>query len=296
AWPVACLYGLWAWRALPAMRTQLAIGAAAIPAMWFGIPALVSDSWFVSGQIALDSTRALPGNRLSSMVSGFAGLYEVPMQLAALFALLLAVARRDRTWLLIAGAALLWLTTEAAFALHGWNPSARYMFAPAAVLIVLAGAALGRILAITSGHPLLRWATVAAILGLVVTLAPDARIRGRLAHNGIVIGRAWARQLDRLHVVIHGDGGAGRILRCGQPVTQVGFQSVVAWEIGENVADVGWDPSTSVADGKPVVLIEAAEVGWEVRPVHTDRADCDRLSTRTVLSWDTPPPRLPQRS
>src|SRR6202011_5898847 len=112
-------------------------------------------------------------NRLAEVFTGFVGLYELPMQLAALFALAMALVRRDRVWLLLAGAALVWLATEAAFALHGWNPSPRYMFPAAAVLIVLAGAAVGRALAITSGHTLLRGATVAAMVALLVTLAPD---------------------------------------------------------------------------------------------------------------------------
>jgi hypothetical protein len=285
AWSVTGLYALWAWRAVPSMRTQLLVGLAAIAAMWFGIPAIASPSWFIAGQVALDSTKSLQGDRLSLLTSGFVGLYELPMQLAALFALALAVARRDRTWLLLAGAALVWLATEAAFALHGWNPSFRYMFAPAAVLIVLAGAAVGRALAITSGHTLLRVATVAALVALVVSLAPDARIRGRLAHNEIVFFKnVWARQLDRLDAVIHKDGGAKRILTCGQPVTEVGFQSILAWDIGKNVADVGWDPPTSITRGKPIVLFEPYKLGWRVLPIHTSRADCEQLATETAVT------------
>ncbi|HEY6397134.1 MAG TPA: hypothetical protein VIX82_06745 [Solirubrobacteraceae bacterium] len=284
AWLVTGLYALWAWRAVPRMRTDLAVGLGAIAAMWFGIPAIASRSWFISGQVALDTTRSLPGNRLSLMISGFVGLYELPMQLAALFALALAVARRDRTWLLLVGAALVWLATEAAFALHGWNPSARYMFEPAAVLIVLAGAAVGRTLAITSGHLILRGVAVAAMVALIVTLAPHARIRGRLAHNEIVLTRAWARQLDRLRAVIRKDGGTKRILACGRPVTEWWVQSIVAWEIGENVAEVGWDPPTSITRGTPIVLFEPYKDGWKVVPMHSDRPDCDKLSTATAFT------------
>jgi hypothetical protein len=285
AWPLVGLYGLWAWRAIPPMRPQLVVGVLVIAAMWFGIPAIASDNWFIAGRVALDSTNAIPGDRLSLMISGFAGLYELPMQLAVLFALAFAVVRRDRTWLVLAGAALVWLATEAALALHGWNPSFRYMFAPAAVLIVLAGAAIGRTLAITSGHTLLRLATVGALAALVVTLAPHARIRGRLAHNEVVFfKRVWARQLDRLHEVIDKDGGPRHILTCGQPVTSVAFQSILAWEIHENVADVGWDPPKSISRGKPIVLFEPYKLGWKVVPIHTHRADCDQLSTETSFS------------
>jgi hypothetical protein len=289
AWPLVGLYGLWAWRAIPSMRRQLVVGVAVIAAMWFGIPALAADNWFIAGQVALDSTKAIPGNRLSLMITGFVGLYELPMQLAALFGLALAVARRDRTWLLLAGAALVWLATEAVFALHGLNPSPRYMFAPAAVLIVLAGAAIGRMLAITSGHTLLRVATVGGIVALVVTLAQPARTRGRLAHNEIVFfTQRWVPQLDRLRAVIDKDGGPKRILACGKPVTPVEFQSIVAWEVDKNVADVDWNPSRAIARGEPIVLFEPHGLGWKIRPIHTTRPDCDRLATRTRYSWRFP--------
>ena len=214
----------------------------------------------------------------------FLSLYELPMQLAALFALVLAVARRDRTWLQLACTGLVWLATETGFAVYGWNAAARYMFEPAAVLIVLAGAAVGRVLAITPRHVFVRWAAIAGVVALVVALAPHARIRARLAHNGIVLGRVWARQLDRLHAVVAKDGGATHILACGQAVTNVGFQSILAWEIGQNVADVGWDPNAWIKQGKPIVLFEPYGAGWQVRPIHTNGANCNRLSTDTAFS------------
>jgi hypothetical protein len=284
AWPLTGLYAVWAWRAIPSMRTQLAVGVAVIPALWFGIAALTSRSWFISSEVALDSTKALPGSPLSRVPTNLLSLYELPMQLAAVLALVLAVARRDRTWLVLAGAALVWLATETAFALHGWNPAARYMFEPAAVMIVLAGAASGWVLANTARQVLLRWAAIGGVVVLAAALTPHARIRARLLHNGIVFGHVWSRQIDRLHAVIAKDGGAKPILACGQAVTYVGFQSILAWEIDRNVADVGWDPEAWIQAGQPMVLFEPRGTGWEVRPIHTNRAGCDRLSTNTASS------------
>ncbi len=285
AWPLVGLYGVWAWRTIPSMRRELAVGLAVVPALWFGIPGITSHDWLIAGQVALESTKTIPGNRLSLLVSGFAGLYELPMQLAALFAVALAIARRERTWLALVGLALIWLATEAAFALHGWNPSPRYMFEPAAVLIVLAGAAIGWSLAVTSRQVLLRAATTVAVVALVVALAPHARVRGRLVHSDIIANRAFGDQIDRLHSVVAKAGGRSRILACGQPVTDIAFQSILAWDIGENVADVGWDPSTSIATRKPIVLFEDYGIGWKVRPIHSNRASCTGLSTDTRFGW-----------
>lgn len=287
AWPLAGLYALWTWRSIPSMRASIAMGLAVIPALWFGIPAVTSHSWLIAGDIARESTPVPPGSAVSRVMDGFLSLYELPMKLAALFGLVLAVARRERTWLLLAAAALVWVVVEIAFALHGWSGNYRYMFAPAAVLVVLAGAAVGRLLSTAPRRLLpLGWAAPVAVVALVAALVPHARFRARLAHNGIILGRTWARQINRLDAVIAEDG-AKRILACGQAVTEVSYQSVLAWEIGENVVDVGWDSRTWIKRGKPIVLFEPQGAGWQVRPIHMPpnrRTGCDRLRTDTAFS------------
>jgi hypothetical protein len=287
AWLLAALYGLWAWRAVPGMRAAIAVGLAVIPALWFGIAALTSHSWLIAGEVARDST-SVSGSGVSRVTSGFLSLYELPMQLAALFAVALAIVRRERTWLLLATAATVWVIVEIAFALHGWSGTPRYLFAPAAVAVVLAGAAVGRVLAIAPRRwSLLRWGAIAAVLALTVALLPHARIRARLAHNGIVLAHSWARQLNRLHAVVAKEGGPKRILACGQAVTEVTYQSILAWEIGENVADIGWEPNASAQQRTPIVLFEPRGAGWEVRPIYThgtERARCERLRTETPFS------------
>ncbi len=288
AWPLAALYGLWAWRSIPAMRAWVVIGLVLIPTLWFGIPALTSRSWFVSGDVASECACVPRVNPLSRVVNGFLGLYELPMKLAALFALVLAVVRRERTWLLLAAAALVWLVVEIVFAFHGWSGNQRYLFTPAAVMIVLAGAAVGRVLARPPRRlMLLRWAAPVAVIALVVALVPHARLRARLAHNGIILGRTWARQINRLQSVIVREGGPKRILACGQAVTELPYQTILAWEIGENVVDVGWNSRTWIRKGMPMVLFEPQGAGWQVRPIHippAGRAGCAGLRTDTAFS------------
>jgi hypothetical protein len=146
---------------------------------------------------------------------------------------------------------------------------------------------VGRLLAITPRFMLLRLAIPAAILALVVALAPHARIRARKLHIELVAERSWARQLHRLHDVIAREGGRKRILRCGQAVTEVGFQSILAWELDENVVAVGWEPAAWIKAGAPIVLFEPRGVGWTVEPIHIpsrQRASCNRLRTQTALS------------
>src|SRR6185312_54593 len=80
-----------------------------IPAFWFSIPALTSKSWFISGDLALNQQTVIHGNKIVGVVNRFRSLYELPMQVAWLVAIVLAAVRRDRTTLLIVAAAALWL-------------------------------------------------------------------------------------------------------------------------------------------------------------------------------------------
>jgi hypothetical protein len=285
AWLVTAAYALWAWRSDPALRNSVLAGLVAVPLLWFGIPAIASGNPLIAGKIEADSTAALPGNRLGGTLDGFTSLYELPMWIAAVAAILLGAVRRERSWIVLIGAAVLWLLTEIAFALHGWAPSPRYMFEPVAVLVVLVGAGIGRVLGVGRHRlALARWAAVAAVAGLLVTLAQPARTRARLAHNGINLGQTWARQIGRLHRVIADAGGPQRVLACGKPVTEIRFQSILAWATNENVADVGWDPPREVKTRQPVVLFEPRWAGWVVRPVNAPRdrrAACARLRTNS---------------
>ncbi len=279
--PLVLAFAAWAWVGRRVPRWLLIAGVAAVPLLWFGIPALTSKSWLIAGKVLDESTTAFPGNKELAVLKGFSGLYELPMQLAGLLALAVAVVLRERTWLLLIAAAASWLVVDIALALHGSGVAPRYTFEPAAVMIVLAGATLGRLLVLEPHRiPIVRLAALAAIGGLVVSMATPARIRARLFHNGIVLGRQWAKQLDRLHLVVRREGGTKRILACGQPVTTVPYQSILAWELDRNVDEVGWTPGWSIRHGAPMIYFMPVGAGWRVRAIHTTPR-CHRLNTST---------------
>ena len=287
AWAPTGLYALWAWRAEPSMRPVLTAGAAVIPAMWFGIAGLTSRSWHISSDVALGSTNPLSGNKLSGVIRHLRDLYELPMQLAVLCSIATAVVRRDRATLLVAGAALVWVAVEIGMAYHGWNAPSRYLFAPGAALVVIAGVGVGRALAAAPRPQVLRVLLPAAVVAVVVALLPYARTRERLVHNKIVAEKSWSRQLNRLHAVIRRVGGARRIVACGQAVSYFGFQTILAWEFHENVVDVGWDPPSWIRAGAPIVFFEPEGAGWIVRPLNVPRtkaAACNAVRARTSFS------------
>jgi hypothetical protein len=281
AWVFTGLYGLWlAWRQ-PPTRLPVALSFLAIGLLWFGIAALTSHSWLRPGELALNSTRAIHGNKITGVTGRFLDLYELPMQIAVGAALVLAALRRDRVTLCLAAAAVTWVIVEIAFALHGWSAVPRLLIEPAAVMIAIAGAAVGRLL--SAGPPtvtVLRWAGPVAVAALIVALIPIARSRALTIHDEIKLRRHAADQIDALRTAIKRDGGRRRILACGQAVTIVGFQSTLAWELGLNVGEVGYKPGRSIHRGKPIVLFKPHDAGWQVLPIHmlrSKQATCRRL-------------------
>ena len=284
-WPFVALDVLWAWRARPSMRGLAAAGLAIIPILWFSVPALTSHSLLTPGDLALNSAHALRGSKIIGVIGRFLDINELPVRLAALLAVVLAVVRRDRASLLLAAAACLWVAIEIGFALHGWSAVARYMTEPAAVMVVLAGAAVGQLLsAAPQATVMVSWAAPAVVLVLVGSLVPAARTRVRAVHNQIRQVRSDTIKIKRLQAVIDRDGGGARIRACGQPVGDVGYQSILAWDLGMNVGNVGYQPGLSINQGHPIVLFKRHELGWTVRPIHTpaaDRATCRRLRADT---------------
>jgi hypothetical protein len=294
-WVALLLYGVWCWRSVPRMRVEVGIGWLAVGLLWFGVPILTSHDWFAAGNVASTSSIPVHGNKFTGVVNRFLELYEFPMQLAVLVALVVAAVRRDFNWLILAGFAVLWVAVEIGFALHGWGASKRYMFEPAAVLVVIAGAGVGRILSFASARSFVRWIGVAAVIGLLVAMVPHAQFRLRLLHNGIVLGRQWALQIHRLQAVIAKAGGAAKINVCGQPVTTVSFQSILAWELSENVSQVGWSPPYWTSLKRPIVIFTPIGAGWVVTPVHTAPGmtkTCAHLNLKTSFNAKTPGARV----
>jgi len=286
AWVFTGLYALWAWRAVPRSRWLLVAGLLLIPAFWFTIPALTSHSWFIAGNLALGQKTVIHGNKILGVISRFRSLYGLPMQLAALLGIGLAAARRDRVTLAIAGAGVLWVVIEIAFAYHGWSAVSRYLIEPAGVMVVIAGAAVGRVLADARSARLLRWAGPVLVLVLVAALVPTVRHRADDTRVALDNAHKHEKQVDRLRAVVDKIGGPDKVKSCGQPVSLLGFQSTLAWVVGLNVGDIGYRPGKAIGQGEDIVLFKPHEEGWQVRPYNlaaTQKGRCGALKTDSSM-------------
>ncbi|MGI8411862.1 MAG: hypothetical protein ACR2LV_03960 [Solirubrobacteraceae bacterium] len=293
-WPFLGLYSLWAWWKLPSMRWWLVAGVALVPLMWFGIPALTAKTADIAGSNALHSPRELHGNKITGTLQRFFDLQQLPVQLAALLAAALAVYRRDRVALLLAGGTITWVVVEVGFALHGFPAVPRYLFEPAGVVCVLAGVFVGRLildlppliaairerLTPTIGRcltpPVAGWATGLLVLVLVGALVPAARSSIRVERKDLTHERARTREINLLSTVVTRLGGGSRILACGQPNMPIGYQSVLAWYMGVKIGELYVSANYERLHPHPLVSFFPLSNGWKVFPSHVNAASAGR--------------------
>lgn len=289
AWAFVFLYAVWAWRAVPAMRRLAVLGVVLVGVLWFSVPALTSKSALTTSSLAMNSAHAIHGNKAIGVIDRLRGLSGAPMQIAVLLALGLAAAVRDRVSLAIGAAAVLWVAIEVAFALHGYSAVGRYLIEPAALLVVLVAAGIGRVLAWNprNGRGALRWAAPALVLVFLAASWSFAHATGQTVGAQVTRQRQNAVRVDRLSAVIAADGGPRAIRQCGQPVSTLGFQSTLAWELDMNVGNIGYMPGKSIRSGRPIVFFKPNGLGWEVRsdnPARATSARCSALRRDTAFA------------
>jgi hypothetical protein len=295
SWAFAGCYGIWLFwtdrRARPAVLLVLLL----IPAIWFVIPGLTSKSWFSAGDLALNQQTAIHGSKIVGVLRRWRNLYELPMQLAFLAGVAVAIWRRDRRVLGVAATALVWVVVEIAFALHGWSAASRYLIEPAAVCIVVAAALLGQLLGGAPWTeqmsvpawvaPAFRWGGPVLVVVLAVALIPSARLRIHDWRYDLPLAHASGRQNRRLVAVVDRLGGGAVIRSCGHPATIPGTQSTLAWAVGLNVGNVANHIGRAIHKGLPVVAFTPHDHGWHVRVYNQPAAQaarCARLKTNTV--------------
>jgi hypothetical protein len=293
-WPFLGLYSIWAWFKVPTMRAMLCGGIALIGFMWFGIPWITNGRPDIAGQLALRSPRALQQSKVTGTISRFTELHYLPVWIAALGALALAVLRRDRLVPALCGGVVLWVMIELAFAFHGFPALPRYMFEAAGVVAVLAGIGVGWALTelpkLWPGLP--RWSGIPVVVVLIASLVPGAVARTRTERLDLRHERHRSNEISALQTTIDTLGGYRHIRDCGEPVTVVEYGSALAWLTHLDVGFVGYRPDVEMRRKHPIVLLLPVPAGgWKVRPWHTrrrQRAQCAGVHAAYVFTKQNP--------
>jgi hypothetical protein len=265
-WPFLGLYGLWRWRADPALRPGLALLAIAVPALW-----LVPE-WLGSGELLRSGERARipnPGQPATAEHPGWATLRGA-LDVLFLPAAALALAARGPARVL-AGAGATWIVLVALMSEAGFSGEGRYLLAGAALLAVAAGAGAARVARGRGRGVLAALVAVVAVAG-VPRLVDLAELRPRLTHQAALVAG-----LDR---ALAAAGGRGAVLACGRPAVGRYRGTLLAWRL-----DV---PKRAVrADGAPdaVTFRSRLTPGGPVSPPAPDGAhQLARSTTWSVMA------------
>ncbi len=284
-WPYYGLAGLWLWRSAPAYRRWLVTSLVLLIFLWFGIPGLTSKSLLTASNVAENSPRAVHGNKVIGTIGRFHELLPNTVWIAAALSVLLAAYRRQRTILVLAAGAALWVVIEVAFAVHGYPAVPRYMFEPGAVVAVLAGVFIGRLILELPGlvaglarrldarrisarvaTQIGTWGTVLVLALIVGSLLPAAHHQYRLERSDLTNQRARTVLIGHLSGVVR-TLGASRILACGQPNIPIAYQSILAWYMDVKVGELYvFRPALAKHPHPLVNIYPIAGNGWKTFP------------------------------
>lgn len=306
-WPMLGLYGLWCWIKRPDMRVYLIGCFVVLVFLWFGVPTITNGRPLVAGDLAQGSPRECTSGKIICTIDRFKVLNLWPVWVFTLAAVgwsayrlrqlrgTAAGASERHDHLLVLGLAasiVVWLVVEVAFALHGWPAVPRYIFEPAVVAIVLGGIAFGWALReIPSRLRVPTWAGVAVAAALSLCLVPGALSRVRNEHKDLRHERLRTVEIGRLAGTVDRLGGRQAVLRCGKPVTNVEFVSILAWLTHRNVGYLGHRPNFELHLRHPIVLFTQLPNGWATWPWHTFRsrvASCQKMQSVYVVTKGHP--------
>jgi hypothetical protein len=283
-WPFYGLAGIWLWVKQPDYRRWLYGSLALLLFFWFGIPGLTSKSIFTAGNIAQNSPREIHGNKITGTISRFHQEQATTVWVLAGLTLVVAAIRRNRTVLILAAGAAVWVIVEIALALKGYPSVPRYTFEAGAIVSVLAAIAVGwlilglpRLLAgafrrVAPGRAgsrvvttLAGWGTALIVVLIAGSMFGAAHHQYKLERADLTHERARAKEIGRLSVVVQ-KLGADRILACGQPDVPIGYQSQFAWYADVKIGLLYVSPAYQRKHPHPLVQMYALSNGWKVVP------------------------------
>jgi hypothetical protein len=256
-WAFVGVYGLWLLLASPPARRPFALvlgGGALMVLLWFVPEYLGSGNLFRAASRALQPVPDSPAQAAFPFGATFtnaASALLLPTYVGGVAAVVLAVRRRDRTVLALAGFATLLMLSVAAGAEIGFTGNQRYVTLPAAIACILAGVGWTQLFALARG----RWsAGVAWALAAVAVLASapylhhgELRLRARLSQV------RYENRHDHLLEAVIDRVGKERLLSCGRLYVGEFDTQVVVYALRLHDVDVG-DEQISIAPGQATVI------------------------------------------
>jgi hypothetical protein len=251
-WPFLGVYAVFLWLRHPERRALVAASLVALPVVWLGPDWWGSGDPFTGKEIATHE----PERSLSRAASPTLAVLErfgeqtlLPLQFAAVFALVTAARRRERVVLVLAALVITWVALVAAMTEQGFSGNPRYLLPAAGTVCVLGGIGLARALAAAGERwrPALALAFTAVIIPFLVAGAQDVRRQAEVVRARVDVQDELARAIERA-------GGAARVraclpllppgdwTRCRRPAVNTSLGARLVWELDVHFSDVTTDP------------------------------------------------------
>lgn len=253
-WPLLALYGLWLWRSDRAVRPLLVLAGVAIPVLWLGPDLLTAGDAFTGAERAQRADGSEPQTVFDVLQRAALLPLAAAWPLAAL-----AVARRvPRTGLLAAGA-LAWVAIVMVMTAAGFWGLPRFMAPAAAIVGVLGGVGLARLMAQADGWRRPVALAAVALAAAVVAITVQVGLRGEQVRQAAQAMARIGHSHDRLRDVVRAAGGRQALLRCGRVATSDALaRPALAWELDAPLSDVPSLRRASRLQGTIVVGPQAA--------------------------------------
>lgn len=240
AWPFLLAYGAWAWRRELTTRSLIVAAAVLVPLLWFGADWWGSGSAWHGASVA-QVVAGDGSSRLGAALTRVGELVVIPVWFLAGAAAAVGVRRRarERELVLLAAAAIAWSAVVVGMCtLFGYAALSRFLLPTVALVCVLAGVSIARVLA-AIGDDRWRAAAALAIASLTIGFA-----WGRLTSFDTVESvRERARLEADAERVVERAGGRVAVLACGPiAIDRSGLPNAVvpalAWKLHVPLARV----------------------------------------------------------
>jgi hypothetical protein len=135
--------------------------------------------------------------------------------------------------------AVLWFGEVIVMANNGYSGNIRYLLAPSALVCVLGGVGLGRLVALVPAGPrtALRAAAAAAVVAAVVVFSFDPAHLLGLDAKAV---KVEARINDAIPDAVRLAGGSAAVLACGKPTIGNLQVTPLVWALHSHMKDVGY--------------------------------------------------------
>jgi hypothetical protein len=236
AWPFLGLYAAWLWGRDPARRPLVAAALAIVPLLWFGGDWWGSgDPWHGAGAAQVAAGGA--GDRWAQAFERMGKMVVTPVWPAALAGVATAHRRREGVLVVMGGGALAWLGLVSAMGVGlGYAALSRFLLPAAAVLCVLAGIGVVRVVAAVP-----RGGACVALVAVMLAASVPAVVPRVLSWATVADGVKARAHLEReLDAALSAAGGPQAVLACGRvAITDSDIPRVaLAWKLGVPLADV----------------------------------------------------------